>query len=76
MSSCSTMVLQGQSNALAAVITRGKIEYNWILMRKIEYLFLIAAAATVAATMPYNYYEFAVQNWVNGTYQVHGLWPA
>lgn len=27
-------------------------------------------------TGPYNYYEFAVQNWVDGNYQIHGLWPS
>lgn len=26
--------------------------------------------------LPYIYYEFAVQNWANATYQIHGLWPA
>lgn len=24
----------------------------------------------------YDYYEFAVQNWVDGSYQIHGLWPS
>jgi ribonuclease I len=25
--------------------------------------------------IPYNYYEFAVQNWCNNSYNIHGLWP-
>ena len=36
----------------------------------------LTLAALAGAMVPYNYYEFAVQNWVDGSYQIHGLWPA
>jgi ribonuclease T2 len=35
-------------------------------------LLLLAVATPVK---PYDYYAFAVQNWCNNDYDIHGLWP-
>lgn len=40
-------------------------------------IFMTVSGRPIQAPLPYNYYEFAVQDWVSsGNYQIHGLWPA